>query len=42
VTFECGMKAGAAECWCARLPPVAITPGVGCLCPRCLAARVSA
>jgi len=39
--FECGMEAGLAECWCTRLPPVAVTPGLGCLCPRCLAARAS-
>jgi hypothetical protein len=37
--FECGMEAGLAECWCSRLPPVVVTPGLGCLCPRCLAAR---
>ncbi len=31
--FGCGMKAGVAAC---------ITPGLDCLCPRCLAARVGA
>ncbi|MCU0804330.1 MAG: hypothetical protein MUF79_04470 [Burkholderiales bacterium] len=36
------MKAGVAACWCTQLPPVAITPGLDCLCPRCLAARVGA
>lgn len=35
--FECGMKAGAACCWCADAPPVSIDPALaGCLCPRCL------
>lgn len=36
-SFECGMQAGLAECWCAKLPP--ITPrdaAAGCYCPRCL------
>lgn len=36
--FECGMQAGLAECWCAKLPPV-VPPdaAAGCYCPRCLA-----
>jgi uncharacterized protein (TIGR00290 family) len=38
-TFECGMKAGVAHCWCTELPPVAIDASLaGCLCPRCLRA----
>ncbi len=36
--FECGMQAGLAECWCAKLPPIAPTDAAaGCYCPRCLA-----
>src|SRR5512145_716097 len=36
-TFECGMKAGVAHCWCADVPPAAIDAALaGCLCPRCL------
>ncbi len=36
--FECGMQAGLAECWCAKLPPVAPPDtAAGCYCPRCLA-----
>lgn len=36
-TFECGMTAGAARCWCADVPRVPIDPTLaGCLCPRCL------
>jgi uncharacterized protein (TIGR00290 family) len=36
-TFECGMKAGVAHCWCADIPPVSIDASLsGCLCPRCL------
>jgi diphthamide synthase (EF-2-diphthine--ammonia ligase) len=36
-TFECGMKAGVAHCWCADVPPVAFdAPLAACLCPRCL------
>jgi uncharacterized protein (TIGR00290 family) len=35
--FECGMRAGLAECWCAKLPPVAPhDAAAGCYCPRCL------
>jgi uncharacterized protein (TIGR00290 family) len=42
-TFECGMKAGVAHCWCAELPPVAIDFSLaGCLCPRCLRALAGA
>lgn len=38
-TFECGMKAGAARCWCADAPAVPLDPALaGCLCPRCLEA----
>jgi len=36
--FECGMRAGHEECWCARLPPIAPPDAAaGCYCPRCLA-----
>lgn len=36
--FQCGMQAGLAECWCAKLPPVAPPDATaGCYCPRCLA-----
>jgi uncharacterized protein (TIGR00290 family) len=36
-TFECGMAAGLAHCWCAGAPAVPIDPALaGCLCPRCL------
>lgn len=42
-SFECGMEAGLDACWCARLPPVALTdPTAGCYCPRCLADAASA
>jgi len=35
--FQCGMRAGLAECWCAKLPPVAPPDATaGCYCPRCL------
>lgn len=46
--FVCGMEAGAAECWCAKLPPLLPVPALGakavdasgakvcCLCPVCL------
>jgi uncharacterized protein (TIGR00290 family) len=35
--FECGMRAGLAECWCAKLPPVKPSDAAaGCYCPRCL------
>lgn len=37
--FECGMRAGAARCWCADAPRIPIDPALaGCLCPRCLRA----
>ncbi len=36
--FQCGMQAGLAECWCAKLPPIAPPDAAaGCYCPRCLA-----
>jgi len=36
--FECGMQAGLAECWCAKLPPIAPPDATAsCYCPRCLA-----
>jgi uncharacterized protein (TIGR00290 family) len=36
-TFDCGMKAGVAHCWCADVPPVAIDASLArCFCPRCL------
>ncbi|SAK40689.1 hypothetical protein AWB75_00232 [Caballeronia catudaia] len=41
--FRCGMLAGDAACWCATLPALpadALRPGIGCLCPACLAAQV--
>lgn len=46
--FVCGMAAGDAECWCARLPPLLPVPALAaapldisgakvcCLCPVCL------
>lgn len=45
--FVCGMEAGEAECWCAKLPlllpvpalaaaPVDADAKVCCLCPGCL------
>ncbi|KAB2842515.1 MAG: hypothetical protein F9K47_08930 [Burkholderiales bacterium] len=44
-SFQCGMSAGQASepCWCTRLPPLArLEPGAGCLCPKCLDARLAA
>ncbi|MBK8337327.1 MAG: hypothetical protein IPL03_12365 [Sterolibacteriaceae bacterium] len=40
--FVCGMQAGLAECWCARLPPIVPPLGLaaGCLCPDCLAEAI--
>jgi Family of unknown function (DUF5522) len=32
--FGCG--AGTDHCWCADVPPVNITSGVDCFCPKCL------
>lgn len=38
VPFECGMQAGLAACWCAKLPPIAPPDAISsCYCPRCLA-----
>lgn len=38
--FGCGMRAGAARCWCNDLPVLDPLPaqfaGKGCLCPECL------
>ena len=38
--LRCGMLAGDAECWCARLPRVMPVPaaqnGASCFCPACL------
>jgi len=35
--FECGMQAGLAECWCAKLPAIGpLDAAAGCYCPRCL------
>jgi hypothetical protein len=42
--FRCGMLAGDATCWCASLPalpPDALRPGAGCLCPACLARKIA-
>jgi len=42
-TFECGMEAGLDACWCAKLPPVALSaPAASCYCPRCLADAAAA
>jgi uncharacterized protein (TIGR00290 family) len=42
-TFECGMQAGVAHCWCADVPPASIDASLsGCLCPRCLRAVAGA
>ncbi|MCM2308698.1 MAG: cysteine-rich CWC family protein [Sulfuritalea sp.] len=43
--FRCGMEAGDAECWCARLPPLLPLPAdaaapATCLCPDCLRQRL--
>jgi hypothetical protein len=52
--FVCGMDAGLAECWCARLPPLLPVPAAapapletsdaktGCLCPICLQRKLDA
>jgi hypothetical protein len=40
--FECGMLAGARQCWCAELPPLDPVPGHTCLCPACLRAALAA
>jgi hypothetical protein len=52
--FVCGMEAGAAECWCAKLPPLLRVPAaataplgtsdakVCCLCPICLQRKLDA
>nr|WP_061158999.1 cysteine-rich CWC family protein [Caballeronia temeraria] len=40
--FRCGMLAGDAACWCAKLPALPadrLRPGMRCLCPACLAAE---
>ncbi|MBL8437682.1 MAG: hypothetical protein JNM61_05740 [Zoogloeaceae bacterium] len=37
------MKAGAAECWCARLPKLRVIPGevgASCMCGECLAQKI--
>lgn len=49
-SFRCGMEAGDAECWCARLPALPLpepAPGAeagaaSCLCPDCMQQRVQA
>lgn len=49
-TFRCGMEAGDAECWCARLPPLPLPVAdparpaaeASCLCPQCMQRRVEA
>ncbi|KXV15824.1 hypothetical protein CR51_02745 [Caballeronia megalochromosomata] len=41
--FRCGTRAGDSTCWCATLPALPVDrlrPGVGCLCPACLAAEI--
>jgi len=45
--FTCGIKAGENTCWCFELPNVMpLTPddesAPGCLCPKCLEARIIA
>lgn len=40
-TFVCGPDHETGDCWCDRLPPVLPpTPGLSCLCPRCLVATI--
>ncbi|WP_148713896.1 DUF1289 domain-containing protein [Chitinolyticbacter meiyuanensis] len=34
--FPCGSGGEAGGCWCADLPPVAVTNAQDCLCPACL------
>jgi hypothetical protein len=41
--FACGI-ADPDGCWCTRLPPLPaddVTTGAGCLCERCLLARIA-
>lgn len=42
--FRCGVEAGENSCWCFALPQVLSLPQddekQGCLCPKCLEARI--
>ena len=43
VVFTCGVAAGMAECWCARLPPILAVPEAHagqCYCPACLRKKI--